>query len=493
MQAKRGLALALLSLAATASQAILIRHDYDVPGTTNYNRYLNLANQDRFDTVGNIQLFQAAQSPGSLVFSNSCTGTLISANVVLTAAHCFDGGPGLVNSFQLNTARSAMPLVSGQQVFFAGGPNLAVAGAYSTPQVDYALQFDRLSIHPGYALNGGSSIGYGPDLALLRVYGAPFVGTAPTNYLAINTGTAEPFPSPRFGVTVGYGATGNGRDGQTSDNPAVEKRAGLTIIDFDLLHPDTLASKFLRPSTYAAQLLPSNLLQAAPGAGDSGGPLVVNDAGTNVIYGVVQGGGNVYGSTNWWTRMSSFSDWIVSEADALGDAPAVDPAGYSQSNPLLPNVIRDLGTTLREKSFNFVSGPFGLPVFLDPDSSSLIDIFVDSGPNILSLFLPAGFGQAQVFWGGDDGSLSLGSLSIGPDQWLDLPSAARRLRLVGLDDGVPDLTLGFKFAAADLVSLRWQSAVADTGGGGGPGTPVPEPMLPALVLAGLAALRFARR
>ena len=461
---------------AAQASAILLRKDYDGVGTSNYNRYLNLANQARFDTVGNIQLHTPSGSPGAtnFAFSNNCTGTLISANVILTAAHCFDGGVGKVNSFVSQPSLSAMAIQAGTQVFFSGGGNLAVGETYNAKSIDYAVQIDRLSIYPSYTFNSGTSIGFGGDLALLRVYGAPWIGSLPTNYLPLNTGVSEPFPSPAFGITVGYGLTGNGRDGAVGANLAVEKRAGLTIVEFDFLHPQTLVSTFRSPGTYAASLLPSNLLQAAPARGDSGGPLILNVGGVDTIAGIVQGGGDFYGDKNWWTRISSFSDWIKSESLLLGSAPISTIPGTSKENPLLPNFVRDISTTIKEKSFTFLGGVSGLPVFLDPQASDQIDIYVDSGPRIASVFLPLGFGSPSLWLGSQDGDFAFSGLKLQGGEWFVFSESVERFRLKGITGEEKDLALGFEFAEVGKVDLRWQSITA-----------VPEPQSWALFIGGL--------
>jgi hypothetical protein len=452
---------ALLLISSGAANAILIRKDYDDIYSSNYKRYLNLANQSRFDTVGGIEFFDSALSTGgSHIFSSGCTGTLISADIILTAAHCFDLGSSAVRSFTYDSSLSAMTLAPGKQVFFAGGPNLATDGNHSSASIRYAAQIDRLSIYPHYAFNGATAIGYGGDLALLRIYGAPWIGTLPTNYLPLNTSTTEPFPSPAIGITVGYGATGNGVNGETSLNPAAEKRAGLTIVQYDLLHPNTLTSVFRSPGTYSSLLLPSNFLQAAPGHGDSGGPLVLNVGGVDTVAGVVQGGGDTYGQKNWWTRVSSFSDWINSEASVLGAAPTLALPGSSVTSPLLPTVVRDIGTTVKEKVFSFFGGALGQPLFLDPGSSPVVNIYIDKGPALSSVFLPTGFGRAQLWLADASGKFVDSGLSLAEGQWFSFADPVHSFELKGLTDNGENLALGFQFSDAGSVDLRWDSITA---------------------------------
>jgi hypothetical protein len=478
----------LALLAIQPAHAIIVRNGYDTFGTPENTRHLTLANQDRFDTVGNIQLYAAAPVPGAgqFDFENQCTGTLITPSIILTAAHCFSDGVGNVKSFQSSFGLSAMPLIQGQQVFFAGGGNLSTDDRYSSKNIDYAVQIDRLSIYPGFDLSAGRSITYGGDLALLRVYGAPWLGTLPTNYIPINTSTEEAtlpndaYLDTDFAITIGYGSQGDGIAGVTSDNIAVEKRAGLTEVDFDLQHPDTLVARFLSPSQFIPLLWPSNFLEAAPAPGDSGGPLIrnYNNGAGDVIIGVVQGGGDVYGESNWWTRVSSFASWITSEAAVLGSAPVAAVPGASATNALLPvsTTILDPLTTL--KSFNFFGGALNT-IFLDPEMSDMIDLNVLEGSPIKSLVMPDNLIDPVSILVFDSalGDFVDSGLHAGAGEQVDFVELVNRIKLVGIHATGTELALGFRLSEDGPVRLDWTATA-----------PVPLPGAAWLVAPAIAML-----
>ncbi len=489
------------------AQAVLLRTGYDVQGSPNYNRYTTLAKQTRFDTVGNIQLYDTIQNLSAFGFHNSCTGTLISPSVILTAAHCFSDGAGNVKSFSQNASLSAMPIQQGKQVFFATGSNLAtnsnasLGPIYSSKSIQYAAQVDLLSIYPGYNSNLGNQVTFDGDLALLRVYNQPWFGAQPTNYLPLNVGTGEASIQPTFGVTVGYGNTGNGTSGYIVNgfqqkNPAIEKRAGLVEVKYDILHPNTLTAKFTNPTKYASLLYPSNFLGATTGPGDSGGPLVANLGSGDTIIGVLQGGGPEpmkYDSQSWWTRVSSFASWIQSEATKLSGQLVTALFGTTPSEPLLPQVSKIINGIV-SKTFTFLASP-SFPTFLDPTGGGTLDVQVDSGPKITSVFLPTDFSTAAEVWQFDPVLAVFFNTGkeLSPGAWFDFDDPVSAFRLVGLPDSY-DLTLGFKFADVGLEVLTWTFTPNESG----PGSTVPEPssfslLFGTIVLSGLWLRRKPRR
>jgi hypothetical protein len=281
-----------------------------------------------------------------------------------------------------------MPIAPGEKVVFAAGANLSTGGHYPTPSVNYAIETDMLSIHPQFDMNN-SGLDYGADLVLLRIHGTPWIGSVPTSFLPLNTNDCKTAIPPAFGITIGYGTEGNGIDGAYDLNDALERRAGLTeVVVIDPFHLNTLASVFRSPKNFPPDF-PSNFLQAAPGGGDSGGPLIMNLGAGDAIVGVVQDGGNDYGTVNYWTRISSYYDWIISEAAVLGSAPIASVSGSTADTPLLPQTIVFVNPKTAEKFFQFYIGP-GFPVFLDPDPSEQVEIEVTSGPRMTSVLLPVG-------------------------------------------------------------------------------------------------------
>lgn len=467
---------------AIPAHAVLTRTDY-VSGSADYARYINLANQSRFDTVGAVVMTVAPSSPlppalSGATFQGTCTGSLISASVVLTAAHCMylrDPNSGTsVSLFSPSGIVTSGTVGNGTSVLFGGG---------STMGATYAGSVDRVSVYPGYNGTYGSG-----DIALIRVN--QWVGATPSNYLSLYTGSAEATVDPAFATTIGYGSLGNGSVGSIGTNPGYQKLAGLTEVDYALNSPNVLSSTFYSNGQRFSLGYPSNFLQAAPAPGDSGGPLVSNSlvTGQNVIIGTVGGGrdetdilgdksgGNFYGEKNYWVRTSSFSNWINSEVTALGSLPPILVSGGSFSDPLRtvsrsvfspdPNMIRT------EKSFVFLAS--GGTVYLDPESGLFDDFDVRSGPSVNGFTLPSAVIGLVEVWDYDfnTGVFVDTGARLGAGATYQFSAPTRRFRLIGL--GGHATTLGMDFSGLGAVDLLWAST-----------TPVPEPGTYSLLLAGL--------
>lgn len=197
--------------------------------------------------------------------STDLAGTLIDPQWVLSAAHVAETIPQ--------------------------GHRLIVAGD--------SVGIDRIIIHPGWQENGR------PDLALIKL------ARTIENVTPVKLYTMKDEVDKQV-IVAGTGDYGNGLNGIEGDPGTM--RAGTNLVD-----GTTGDSHFLYWQFDAPENDRVTSLEAISGPGDSSGPAFIEAGGETYVAGIsaaqstqaTGGVEGVYGVTEYYTRVSTFAEWIL--------------------------------------------------------------------------------------------------------------------------------------------------------------------------------------
>ena len=226
-----------------------------------------------------------------------CSGSLISATTVVSAAHCFAGvSPGAVQGW---TGVTNIPDRD-------KGSKLAISG---------------VSVHPGY-----DTVTSANDIAIIQLSApADIAGAARVISLPL---AQDPASWPQSGTAAGISGWGAVKN----DGPPSDALRGATVQV--LGSPTDTCGQY--GSTFSAA---NSICAGVPGGGidtcqgDSGGPLVVVVNGLPVLAGLTSNGGDCASAQlpGVYTRLTTYLPWVRSMTELPVAAPGT-PTGIAVSS-----------------------------------------------------------------------------------------------------------------------------------------------------------------
>jgi hypothetical protein len=247
----------------------------------------------------------------------TCSGTVVSVNMILTAAHCL-----------LNESETAFLRPEGFEVLTGSG-SLAVPGTVSTAQ--------RLVIDPNYISSG--SFGGWHDAGLIQL-------TSPITAPAVKLATSQVWSAGTLGYSAGWGLT----EPEPSDLPQ-EMQVGETVVQSTTYCQNEIGALFHPVAELCTLDYPS--YESATCDGDSGGPLLMVENHELVQIGITSFGveeGCPTDSPRVDTRVDVEAAWVHREIAA--HPPPAAPKAPAPSPPASPELPLLTTAAAKHDTFN---------------------------------------------------------------------------------------------------------------------------------------------
>lgn len=242
----------------------------------------------------------------------SCTGTVVASNLILTAAHCAE-----------DVTTGVLDDASGFTVS-TGCLDRSESAACQVSNVTELVP--HVTLPETTPLGGINVIGDAALLVLATPTTAPAITLADSNDLALI--------EPRTGADIaGWGLTDKS---DQSSQPTELQDASTVIQDTAYCEANSVYfNPFAQLCTVDAPFDDTSICN-----GDSGGPLVVDDGGTWVEVGVTSTSENSCDPTrpDVFTRVDYVESWVQSWIVALTPAPNPQPSSTSAPTPTVPTV-----------------------------------------------------------------------------------------------------------------------------------------------------------